>query len=74
MKRQKEGRWREKKKEGKVGEEKGKREKRGDRWRQKEIRTETETEEEQRVIKRGIKGQRVSLNVINMTVSGWQQG
>lgn len=39
---------------------------------EREIRKETEDKE--RMIKRGIKGQRVSLNVINMTVSGWQQG
>lgn len=52
----------------------------GGRSRENEIETEKEIESRQKmreggtVTKKGIKGQRVSLNVINVTVSGWQQG
>lgn len=52
----------------------------GGRSRGNEIETEKEIERRQKtreggtVTKKGIKGQRVSLNVINVTVSGWQQG
>lgn len=52
----------EKKKEGKVREE--------ERETEEEIRKDTEGESDKKEASRD----RVSLNVINMTVSGWQQG